>query len=317
MTSLAAATGVRVGSIAASAVYQGPTLVWPVVLPSPSRPTGTNASHTGGTLTWAAVPNATMYDVRHQNATVATGISALTMNVTGLANNATFDFQVRARNANTNATSPWSLVRRLTTGRPEVRNSGTHQELAQPAASGTWRSSDGWAFNGNRLAQGFYSASNNNGFAIASYDGPAWRARITSQFGAAVLANLTVTRSQVFTSRIAGAGAGAALPTFWWVTDAWAHSGGLPVLQGNNQGTSISGGQAFWIEIPAHWGRHVVFNENVAGYTIRSLALHNATSANYMLVNGLGMATNAMALAVDVSWNFVTQTFVAPAWSAP
>lgn len=323
MALLNQANAVMVGSAAASRVYRGGTQVWPpAATVAPSRPTGSNATHTSCRISWTTVSGITEYELKHQshNYGVVTGTSK---DITGLLENSTYDFQIRTvrRYGSTGVVySDWSPILRLTTGRPEARKTGSLAIELRPTKTGTYRPVDAWAYNGNDVAQGYYSASDHTAFGVITFDGAGFRNWVSSTYGSDVVGNLNYTVARVAMYRTATSGNQAVVDLNWHLTGSVAHSGGQPAIAGGVQAGALGYGQSAYIDLPfPHWAKHVLHNEDLGGYSgvyvVNSFCLYYAGTAGYARFLGMHGASNACNLYVEANWDFVTQTYIAPAWS--
>ena len=324
MALLNLAKAVSAGPNSASRVYRGDLMVWPPNPNAPARPTGSNASDTGGRLTWTAVPDITEYEVKHQSKSY--GIAAgNTRDISDLTKSSTYDFQVRAvkrYGADHIVYSEWSPILRLATGRPEVRKTGSGTWEGRPTNSGTYRPPDGWTYNGKNVAQGYYSNSSYTAYGHWTYDGAGFRNWVSTTWGSDVVSNLNFTywRVALYRNSTSGTGDSGARTIQWYVSPGKAHVGSsTPSMAGGARNGTISRGTSGWFNAGGsnmHWVRHVLMNETLSVGTINSFAHYHAGSHDYMIFLGYDQTSNGGNLYCEFNWDFVTQSYIAPAWSS-
>jgi hypothetical protein len=229
-----------------------------------------------------------------------------------LSHNTAYKYQIIARGTDKDGAaiqSGWSSPLVANTGNPESRKSGSLTYSAEPLAKGTWRSPDGWSYNGDTVVQGFYSNADYNAYGVITYNGQAFRNWVTTNYGADVLANLRWVETKIWVSRLSG-GTGNAVTTYWWVTPTIAKQGGRPSLAGNEASSALTPGQSGWVVLASPWwGSHVLMNDpSPFGAHYSSFALHRGNSSEYAKFNVGGVQATC-------SWDFVTVAYVAPRWS--
>lgn len=276
-----------------------------VNLSAPVLSTGT-IGHTNASMSWTAVAGAAEYEVHHRQSTGAawafTTTTGLTESRTGYGYDTNHYYQVRARvlgAAGTWIYGAFSNTISGNTGHPEVWKSSNgdvgREQLC--TASGSWSEYYGWsaAQVNNRVYQGYYTNANVSWYGVMTYDYAGFQNWVRANWGQDVLDNFWATHTFIYMKRVGdkdngpGKGDWSIYPR-WYVTDSLPNSGGRPALAGGDDrgGRGIGDfyyGNADWVELQAHWGKHVLRNENLGGnggvYTSRSLALYYGGTYHY------------------------------------
>jgi hypothetical protein len=283
--------------------------------------TAADVTHTSAKTSWTTVSGAEEYEVVFTGATTAYQ-TGLTVTKTGLSNTTDYTFTVRARkkDAGENWVYGASASAKCYTGRPQVKKVGSDAYQARPTGTATYRPSDAWAWNGDDVVQGYYSTSTNNAYGVMTYDGAAFRTWCNNKHGSDVTSHLTFTKTQVAMYRMTGSGSSAGLTMWWHVTGSTAGSGGTPSLAGGSSSeTTLTPGASAWVTIPyAHWGGHVLLNENLGGnggvYVVNSFCLYRANSSEYGKFEGVNSGGNVCDIYVEIKWDFETQSYIASKW---
>jgi hypothetical protein len=285
--------------------------VVPVGLNTPAKPTGGAITETTLTFSWAAVPGATSYEVFRNNLLAGT-VTGLSFTDTGLAPAMTYDYTVRAKRGT--CLSSVSAVLKGTTSRTQVQDTGTATIKIDPLKTGSYRPSDGWGYISSNVGQGYYSTSSNNYTGVIDFGTNAqFKAKIAAAIGdkgAERAAHLTITKAEVYLFKQTGVGSSGSVTASFQATAAEANVGGLPARQGTavNVATTSSG-SAKWYDIGTALASLLLSG------AARSLALFNATTANYLRFNGKGLSTDSCVLRLTVSWDYMTATNVPGGWA--
>ena len=292
----------------------------PVAVPSVAW-TNMGAASNTITLGWGAATRAVSYNVylawTGQAKYLYTNQTALSFVLGGMGSDTNHSVWVAAVNSD-GVEGPHSAQMNVRSGHPQVSKTGSLAYEARPTATATYRPLEGnWSYNADDVVQGYYSASNANGFGVITYDGAAFRNWVTANYGADVLANLAwnSTKVAMYRNSTSYTGAGAAVAVRWHVTGSVAGQGGQPALAGGEQGSPAQvPGNAAWVTLPyAHWGKHVLMNENLNGnggvYVVNSFCIQYGGTADYAKFEGMASGGNVCSIQAGCSWNFVSVAY--------
>jgi Type VI secretion system/phage-baseplate injector OB domain len=275
-------------------------------------------THDACEFSWGGVSGATYYEVTQNNGGAYHYPTTGYFWIGGLNHMSEHSFRVRAikqdilGNWVVGADSPTITCH---TGRPESRwTSGIVGWEGRPYRTGSYRPDVGWGYIGDDIGQGYYSQTDRNYTGIMNYDGDGFRNWVAANWGWAVVDNLWFTSCNIAMYRKSGVGTGSAVSMWWYVSNALADTGGAPLLAGGEAHGSLAPGTSGWTGVPAHWAKHVLYHETVAGWRCDSLALHRANSSEYAQFEGSSGASNACNMSVGFRWDFVTSSYVAPRW---
>lgn len=300
----------------------------------------TTTTYTSAGFSWGQVPGPTAsirYEVQWGTSAngpwtvIESALAAVSKVHTGRAEDSTNCYRVRAWMDvdGQRMYGPWSPVATCRMGHTELRNSSNGSiniaENATCVASWTWRALDGWKYtgNGDQVVQGYYTDSRANAYGILQYHGAAWRQSLIARAGGdpAVCDNVVFDRTFVHMAR-AGGGSQAGDPPVqirWWVTGAVpapGTTGSAPAMAGGSDfGPQFYLSEKHWCEIPAHWGAHVLLNQNLGGSigVINSIGIYWAGKERY--ARFLGASSGQGYMHPYVSWNYVTRSAKASSWS--
>ena len=280
--------------------------------PSPGAPTAltaTSMTSTSFTLGWTAGANATSYDVYKNSVLLYSDLSGVSQAISGLAQDTSYTFYVVAKNENTTNGSTSSATSTYATGHVVVTDSGTITGAYwNSVETGSWRSSDLWAYLGTDLAQGYYSA--NPYYGIARFDTAAMRTYVdtygTDRSGR--YNHITCTKLEVYASRKTGSGASASVPIGWYMSNTNPGSGTPSIALGpdTSSPSGLSTGSAGWLVLPDEtWGTSLVKG------TYQSIAMYYNGTANYSIYYG----TTNFKVRMTLTWNYTVTAAVSPTWT--
>ena len=290
--------------------------------------------YTSAAFSWSAVPGATGYDVQHgvSAAGAFTPMASVSSAVlshkhTGLLSGSYHKYQVTPTAldaADAVVYGPASPMRACTIGTPAVVKSsgGVVVYTALCTDSDSWRSTDGWAYSdagdSREVKQGYLSAESSNWYGVMRYNGAAFRTWITnhSKGGANCIPHVVANKTRVYMRRNATSGNGShAVAPRWFVTSAVPRVGGQPSYAGGTVAGSYTLGAVGWTELPAHWGRHVLMNENIAGTGVcNSLMLMYNGTTTYAAFSSPYINSGYCQMEYSCSWNFTAAAAVASKW---
>lgn len=275
--------------------------------------TGGAKSHTGGTFTWAPVTDAQEYHI-FQGSTYKGKViagSALTYTASGLSNDTTYTFLVRARNENQTDSFQSSTIT-LDTGHPAIQDTGGPVDFAFNAAeTNSYRSAGGWGVLGTDLAQGYFSASNGPYYGIARFNYSAMQDTVDA-YGGVTRPNrythVTCTKIQVYVTRQTGSGVASSVPIGWYMSNTNPGTGTPSVALGPDTSfpSGLATGTTDYLVLPDEtWGIKLLNG------TYQSIAMYYNGSANYSQYNG----GTGFKVKLTLEWDYTYQTLLSPTWS--
>jgi hypothetical protein len=273
--------------------------------------------HSSAAFSWASVSGATDYEVT-RNSVVQSHPTATSYTASSLAEQTDYTFAVRPRKADAGGNYVYgsSASAKMNTGRSQQSKSGAFGYEARPTATNTWRPADNWGYSGDDVLQGYFSNSSYVAYGTMTYDGAAFQNWVRSNYGQDVLDHLNWTHCQVAMYRVSGSGSGSSLGLTWYVSPATAGSGGQPPLAGGSAWGSFTPGQSGWVVFSgaAHWGGHVLLNQDVGQGPCRSFVIYRNNSGDYSRYGGKSDYSNACNIYVECNWNFVSVSEIAAGW---
>ena len=230
----------------------------------------------------------------------------------GLSPDMTYHFTVTAYSNNPTAGSAVGNTVTLTTGHPEVRDSGSAVLTWNPTDSGSWRQADGWSRMDSKLAQGYYTASYGPYYGVAEFNAQAMASDIDDAGSGALMPdrhkNLSVTKLEVYLSRVAGTGSGSGVSVDFYCAKN-AVGGAQPTLGTSALGrvTGPSPSISTWVTLPSgvnSWLKAIVNN----GYGLTMFANNAAQYSAYY-------GGSSFKIRATVSWNYARTAYQGPTYT--
>lgn len=283
----------------------------PVIVRAPAKPNGDALGTTTATLSWAAVPGATGYEVYRNGALVATQ-AGTSIAQTGLTPNTNYSWTVVATNGACKSVA--SPAKTGKTGQDAVTDSGSATIEVRPAKTNSYRPDVGWGYIGENVGHGYFSDSGRNYTGCIDYGGQAaLQAAVIAALGAngaTRFANMTVSAARVYLFKRTGAGDNAGEPVYIYNSPAEAGVGGAPARNGVavSPTTAAQGSGSFVSIGTAHW-------DALKAGTARSIVLYELSATRYAQFDGKSSAANRCNLQLDCAWNYQLTTAVTPVWT--
>jgi hypothetical protein len=285
----------------------------------PAKPTGGAITTTSMAFSWPAIAGVTGYSVYlggvlHGN-TVTPSYTA-----TGLPTGTSHSWTVRAYKGSADpelgCVSNASVALVGTTSQNAVQDTGTATVLMDPFATASFRDdTKDWTQIADRIGQAYYTDSTRMYTGIIDYGGAA-RVKSIMELGlgangAQRFANGSVVDARVYLYRRPNTGSSAAVTASFQVSDNAASMGAVKPVR---KGTVVNVASTVWST--GKW--HTIGQAHaqaIAKGTARSVALYNASSANYSQWNGkTGGTVDDCDMQVDWSWNYTLSVAVAGGW---
>jgi hypothetical protein len=286
-----------------------------VNLPAHGALTKGAVTHSTAQFSWAAVSGATGYEVQIWNGSTwllkaTLGSGTLTFTDTGLTLSTQYFWRVRPKAADPAGTVMYgtaSAYVSMATGRPQQTSSGTSSWIPISAtAFDCHRADTGWQSAGE-MRQGYFSSPyGGEGYiGVANYGATTIKNAIIAAVGQSAFDNGSCADAQVTLYRSATGSVGAATVSFYTTTSGT--SGSRPTLQGTKVDVAASGYSA-----SKTYNIGTAHGDRLGKAQAGAVAIYRNDSANYLGLNGSG--TNGGKLELKWTWNYVSVSYIAPAW---
>lgn len=278
-----------------------------VALPTMARPTASALTHTSLTLAWTAVPGADGYQIGNNGSVIGTTAATSLPVTTAQATQYNFQVRVYEDTPSGRVYGPWSPILYFNGGRPEVRDSGAATVHVNCVGSGCHRNDTGW--NNPYVRQGFFSSPYGGDGYVGIFDYGDWGVAnaIINALGRSRYDNGSCTRAITRVYKRGDVGNTSCVPVNFYTGTSWV-GGSRPGLYRYLTSPTLCYNTWTQIELGAAAGNDLA--RQVAG--CRNIAIYANSSAQYAALNNHTAGSEDGDLWVDWSWNYVSQSYIAP-----
>lgn len=282
--------------------------------PTPAAPTGFTVTSSSTTYTSVTLRVNDMTDIKYMqfinqtlNQTInvnSTGSSSNTLSATfsGLSDLSSYTFACRAFSDNPVDNQTWATNGiSLSTGTPGVHD--VHSAVTFNFSSngtGSWRSADGWSYQGTNLAQGYYTASYGAYYGCGKFNYGSMQNTIDN-WGTGYSGrwqHISCSGFRTYLTRQSGSGSSSAVNIGWYQSGVTPGSGGQPsIAEGpvTSSPAGLSAGSSGWLTMPyTNWVPRILSGQ------YQSLVLYQNDSSDYSIYNG----GSGFQISMDLSWDW-------------